>query len=79
MKLALSATDKGPDRDNLLSLQSDIEELIALTAQSLKSAKGECTDGNDSTDNLSDDNDDPLAKEYALFKVTRVSPKGTIR
>ncbi|XP_043275966.1 zinc finger CCCH-type with G patch domain-containing protein [Venturia canescens] len=68
VKLALSATDQGPDRDNLLSLQSDIEELITLTAQSLRSAKGECTDS-DSAENLSDDDDDPMAKEYALFKA----------
>ncbi|XP_011306166.1 zinc finger CCCH-type with G patch domain-containing protein isoform X2 [Fopius arisanus] len=75
VQLALSGTPTGTDRNNLLSLQSDIQELIALTKESLRSAEGKETSDNeddglsdDSQDN-NDDDDDPMAKEYAIFKA----------
>ncbi|XP_015126841.1 zinc finger CCCH-type with G patch domain-containing protein [Diachasma alloeum] len=74
VQLALSGSTAGADRDNLQSLQSDIQELIALTKESLRSAEGKETSDNeddglsdDSQDN--DDDDDPMAKEYAMFKA----------
>ncbi|XP_015602108.1 zinc finger CCCH-type with G patch domain-containing protein [Cephus cinctus] len=67
VQVALSATGKGPDKDNLLSLQSDIQELISLTKDSLQSVlEGK---NNDQSKKFTDENDDPLAKEYALFKA----------
>ncbi|XP_076281491.1 zinc finger CCCH-type with G patch domain-containing protein isoform X1 [Lasioglossum baleicum] len=65
----LSSTAEGPDRENLLSLKSDIEELIDLTKESLQSIESGDTENDSSTEILSDDDDDPLAKEYALFKA----------
>ncbi|XP_063972583.1 zinc finger CCCH-type with G patch domain-containing protein [Diachasmimorpha longicaudata] len=77
VQLALAGSPAGPDRDNLQSLQSDIQELIALTKESLRSAEGKETSDNED-DGLSDDSqdddddgddDDPMAKEYAMFKA----------
>lgn len=66
----LSTTPDGPDRDNLLSLKSDIEELISLTKESLQSLEGNNAGDDDSLDEDSDDKEeDPMDKEYALFKV----------
>lgn len=63
MQIALSANPKGPDRDNLLSLQSDIQELINLTKENLESLEKEENDDSTNEEN------DPLDREYALFKV----------
>lgn len=64
----LSTTPKGSDRDNLLSLKSDIEELISLTRESLRSLEGDIENKNE--DNNSDDEtEDLLDREYAMFKV----------
>jgi len=64
----LSITPKGPDRDNLLSLKSDIEELISLTKESLQRLEGNDADKK-IDDEESDEAEDSLDKEYALFKV----------
>lgn len=67
VQIALSATPKGPDKDNLLSLQSDILEVIQLTKERLGSLPSV---GNSSEKSASNEpNDDPLAREYALFQV----------
>ncbi|XP_033228980.1 zinc finger CCCH-type with G patch domain-containing protein-like [Belonocnema kinseyi] len=67
VEIALSATPKGPDKDNLLSLQSDILEVIQLTKESLESMSEVGNSNKKSASNES--NDDPLAREYALFKA----------
>ena len=67
VELALSRTTNGLERKNLLSLQADIHELITLTKESLDSSKS-ISFGKDD-DNFSSDNDDPMAREYAIFKV----------
>lgn len=70
MDTTLSATPKGPERENLLSLKSDIEELISLTNESLQSLEGNNAENEDEDKNEDSDNtEDPLDKEYALFKV----------
>lgn len=62
-------TPNGPDRDNLLSLKSDIEELISLTRESLQSLEGDNGENTNEDEDFDDDTQDPLDKEYALFKV----------
>lgn len=59
----------GPNRDNLLSLKSDIEELISLTKESLQSLEENNTEDKDEDEDSDDKTEDPLDKEYALFKV----------
>ncbi|XP_020287630.1 zinc finger CCCH-type with G patch domain-containing protein [Pseudomyrmex gracilis] len=65
----LSITPNGPDRDNLLSLKSDIEELISLTRESLQSLEGDNDENANEDEDFDDDTQDPLDKEYALFKA----------
>lgn len=65
----LSATPIGSDRDNLLSLKSDIEELISLTKESLQNLEGDSTINKNRDDNSDDKTENLLDKEYALFKV----------
>lgn len=65
MDTTLSTTPKGPDRDNLLSLKSNIEELISLTKESLQSLEGNV----DNEKNHDDKTKDLLDREYALFKA----------
>lgn len=67
VEITLSTTPNGPDRDNLLSLKTDIEELISLTEESLQNLEGDNTE--DKNENSNDNTDDLLEKEYALFKV----------
>ncbi|XP_074111841.1 zinc finger CCCH-type with G patch domain-containing protein [Cotesia typhae] len=71
VQLALTTATEGHDKDNLLSLQSDIQELIALTKESLRSAEGKDTSDNedDGLSDSQDEEDDPMAKEYAMFKA----------
>lgn len=57
------------DRDNLLSLQSDIQELINLTKESLQSVEMANVGNTSKLEDSSNEDEDPLAKEYALFKV----------
>lgn len=64
----LSATPIGPDRDNLLSLKSDIEELILLTKESLQNLEGDTINKN-RDDSSANKTENLLDKEYALFKV----------
>ncbi|KAH0951498.1 hypothetical protein HN011_002974 [Eciton burchellii] len=69
----LSITPKGPDRDNLLSLKSDIEELISLTKENLQRLEGNDTNKKND-DEESDEAEDSLDKEYALFKAELEKP-----
>ncbi|CAL7947939.1 unnamed protein product [Xylocopa violacea] len=80
VQVTLAVTTQEPDRENLLSLQSDIQELITLTKESLHDVETSSEDldddddaDDDDVDNDDDDDDidDPLAKEYALFKNWR--------
>lgn len=82
VQLALSATAEGHDKDNLLSLQSDIQELISLTKESLKSAEGKDTSENEDdglSDSEEDNEDDAMAAEYAMFKVLNISHEYSIK
>lgn len=54
------AASAGRDRDNLNSLQKDIEELILLTQENLSGLD---------TETATVEEGDELSKEYALFKV----------
>lgn len=65
----LSSTPVGPNKDNLLSLKSDIEELISLTKESLQSLEGNNAGDKGEDEDLDDKIEDSLDKEYALFKV----------
>ena len=62
-------TPKGPDKDNLLSLQSDIRELINLTKESLENLEEVKNSKNENSRFSNERNEDPLDREYALFKV----------
>lgn len=61
----LSTMLKGPDRDNLLRLKSDIEELISLTKESLQSLEEDV----ENTNKDDDKTEDLLDREYVLFKA----------
>lgn len=63
----LSTTPKGPYRDNLLSLKSDIKELIFLTKESLQSL--EDVENTNEDDNPDDKTEDLLDREYIFLKV----------
>ncbi|XP_014473719.1 PREDICTED: zinc finger CCCH-type with G patch domain-containing protein [Dinoponera quadriceps] len=65
----LSSTPIGPNRDNLLSLKSDIEELISLTKESLQSLERNNIESKDEDEDSNSKIQDPLDKEYALFKA----------
>ncbi|KMQ88384.1 zinc finger ccch-type with g patch domain-containing [Lasius niger] len=65
----LSATPIGPDRDNLISLKSDIGELISLTKESLQNLEGDSTINKNRDENSDDKPENLLDKEYALFKA----------
>lgn len=67
--VTLSATSIGPDRDNLLSLKSDIEELISLTKESLQNLEEHGTINKNTDENSDDETENVLDKEYALFKA----------
>lgn len=64
----LSTMPKGSDRDNLLSLKSDIEELISLTRESLRNLEGDVENKNEDN-NFDDETENLLDREYAMFKV----------
>ncbi|XP_076674218.1 zinc finger CCCH-type with G patch domain-containing protein isoform X2 [Andrena cerasifolii] len=68
VQATLSTTTQAADRDNLLSLESDIQELINLTKESLQSVNTGNVVDESTMESLNDEDDDPLAKEYALFK-----------
>ncbi|KYQ46904.1 Zinc finger CCCH-type with G patch domain-containing protein [Trachymyrmex zeteki] len=63
----LSTTPKGPYRDNLLSLKSDIKELIFLTKESLQSL--EDVENTNEDDNPDDKTEDLLDREYIFLKA----------
>lgn len=69
VQATLSAAVSGADRDNLLSLKSDIQELINLTKESLLSIETADVGHESKIENLNDEDEDPLTKEYALFKA----------
>ncbi|KYM85601.1 Zinc finger CCCH-type with G patch domain-containing protein [Atta colombica] len=64
----LSTTPKGPYRDNLLSLKSDINELIFLTKESLQNLE-ENVENTNENDNPDDKTEDLLDREYVFFKA----------
>ncbi|XP_017789428.1 PREDICTED: zinc finger CCCH-type with G patch domain-containing protein isoform X2 [Habropoda laboriosa] len=68
VQTTLSVTTQEADRNNLLSLQSDIQELIALTKESLEGVES-ADDDLDEYNDIDIYHDDPLAKEYTLFKA----------
>ncbi|KAG7208275.1 hypothetical protein KM043_014518 [Ampulex compressa] len=79
VQTALSTTSKEPDRENLISLKSDIEELITLTKESLQNLK-QSNEGSKTRDEDSDnEDDDPLAEEYALFKAELEKTSGSTK
>ncbi|CAB0016085.1 unnamed protein product [Nesidiocoris tenuis] len=68
IELALESTKAEDEKEGLLSLKADLEELIALTRESLKGLQN--TQAGTST---VEEDDDPMAREYALFKVIQDS------
>lgn len=54
----IEALSSDGSSEELILLQENLQELITLTKESLDSSKSERN------------NDDPLAEEYALFKVS---------
>jgi hypothetical protein len=67
VQLAVSASLPGPDRDNLISLQSHIEELITLTRENLTGLQNQANE----RDLLQTGPGDQYDKEYALLKVSK--------
>ncbi|GFG29934.1 hypothetical protein Cfor_09951 [Coptotermes formosanus] len=65
VQLAVSASLPGPDRDNLISLQSHIEELITLTRENLTGLQNQANE----RDLLQTGPGDQYDKEYALLKA----------
>ncbi|KAL0117440.1 hypothetical protein PUN28_010344 [Cardiocondyla obscurior] len=68
VETTLSTTSAGSDRDNLLSLKSDIVELISLTKENLQGLEGDVEKKNND-DNPYNEQEDLLDREYALFKA----------
>ncbi|XP_003699862.1 zinc finger CCCH-type with G patch domain-containing protein [Megachile rotundata] len=69
VQATLSTTTEETDRNNLLSLQSDIQELITLTKESLQSIEMADVGNTSKFEDSGNEDDDPLAREYALFKA----------
>jgi hypothetical protein len=65
VQLAVAASLPGPDRDSLISLQSNIEELITLTRENLTGLQNQ-----EDRDLLQTGAADQYDKEYALLKVS---------
>lgn len=61
------------DKNDLLNLKSNLQELIDLTKENLEKLEGigraESPDIIEISDGKENDKTDPLANEYALFKV----------
>lgn len=66
VRLAVAASLPGPDRDSLISLQSNIEELITLTRENLTGLQNQEKE----RDLLQTGAADQYDKEYALLKVS---------
>lgn len=64
INVALSATDNGPDKDDLINLKSDIEQLIELTEENLNTITCQVNQPSTSQNNTIDD-------EYMMFMVTK--------
>lgn len=60
--MAVNSSPDGPERDNLLTLQNDLQELISLTRENLNKLQVPST-------NKKNVEVDPFEAEYALFKV----------
>lgn len=82
VQLAVAASPPGPDCDSLVSLQSDIEELISLTRENLMSIqkqmkeRGLPTEAGDASHSGKGSSEqtgtaDHFDKEYALLKVSQ--------
>lgn len=61
VQASLLLTTEGPDRENLMSLKSDIEELINLTKESLQSIDDKHTNNEDDSI-FSDEDNENLSK-----------------
>ncbi|XP_066597078.1 zinc finger CCCH-type with G patch domain-containing protein isoform X2 [Prorops nasuta] len=68
VKQSLSITKNASDREELYNLQSQIEELIELTKESLQSVKDQNVCEEIPSTNFQDKSADPWADEYALFQ-----------
>ncbi|XP_063232196.1 zinc finger CCCH-type with G patch domain-containing protein [Bacillus rossius redtenbacheri] len=70
IELAVAASSPGPDRDNLVSLQADIQELIKLTNENVTSLQQQQNFSSPShSAKKTKIENDPFAEEYALFKA----------
>uniref|UniRef100_A0A0K8TBW0 C3H1-type domain-containing protein n=1 Tax=Lygus hesperus TaxID=30085 RepID=A0A0K8TBW0_LYGHE len=65
---ALNSTNSTDEKNGLLSLKADLEELIALTKDQICQQTNNAEEPQTSKSADADD-DDPFAKEYALFKA----------
>ncbi|XP_076232478.1 zinc finger CCCH-type with G patch domain-containing protein [Calliopsis andreniformis] len=68
VQASLLAKPQGTDREDLLSLKSDIQELINLTKENLQRLERGNLENGSEVESL-DNTNDPLAEEYALFKA----------
>jgi hypothetical protein len=81
VQLAVAASPPGPDCDSLVSLQSDIEELISLTKENLMSIQKQVKEPDlptqadvshfDKSLSAQTGTADHFDKEYALLKVSQ--------
>lgn len=66
----IASKSPGPTRDELICLKENIEELLKLTQESLHSlVTSDKSVNEEQSANDGDDDEDPFAKEYALFKA----------
>jgi hypothetical protein len=70
VQLAIASTLPGCDQDNLISLQSNIEELITLTRENLTSLQNQVKDRGLLLQAPVEEGVDHFDKEYALLKVS---------
>ncbi|KAI4501267.1 hypothetical protein M0802_003640 [Mischocyttarus mexicanus] len=72
---ALSMETKESEKNDLLNLKSNLQELINLTRENLEKLEGidnesaNISESKDNDDDDANDENDPLANEYALFKA----------
>ncbi|CAH1401162.1 unnamed protein product [Nezara viridula] len=67
----IAATSSGPEKNELIGLRDNIEELLNLTQESLHSLVDNDKSKNEESSAIvaAADDEDPFAKEYALFKA----------
>lgn len=65
----IAAESPGPKKNELICLKNNFEELLKLTQESLHSL----VNNDKSSDDGGNEDEDPFAKEYALFKVIMFS------